>query len=399
MIMGGMTRRGFLGLGAGLGLAARAHAWTAGRGKVRGVVWLWMQGGMSQFHTWDPKPGRKGLPALKAIATSVPGIEVSEFLPVCASQARHLTIVRSLSHDEVHEESATLLMHTGRPTFGDFPPSIGTIFSFELGGESLPLPNYLALDAPDLPESPAFGEEHLPVHLAGVANPIPHLRRSVDAARDRERAALLLEQNADWSATRKQREASRHVAGAAKAEEIMNTPLLKAFNVAAEPEALRKEYGPGFGEKCLLARRLLEAGCPFVEIGLGGWNFPGLAAAALDRGLGTLVKDLAARKALSDTLVVCAAPFGHVPPTEPHVGRIGWPRGFSVVLAGGTLPGGIAHGGTGPDGTACDSPVSVEELFATVYSACGIDWEREYMTPDGRRRRYVARGQPVQPLF
>jgi hypothetical protein len=396
-----ITRRAFLGMGAGAGLASLAHSWP-GRRKVKGVLWLWMHGGMSQFHTWDPKPGRKGMPPLKPIASSVPGIEVTELLPVCATQMHHLTVVRTLSHGEVHEDAATLLLHTGvrPPIFGEASPSIGTILSYELGAKDFPLPSHIALDPPALPDSSPFGEEHLPWVLAGVASPIPNLRRSVDADRDRERGALLAAQNGDWAATRKQRPVEQQLAWAAKAEQVMNTTLLKAFDVGAEPEALRKEYGAGFGERCLLGRRLLEAGCPFVEIGLRGWTpVQKETVWALDRGLGTLVKDLAARGLLGDVLVVCAAPFGHSPPSQPQGKNVGWPRGFSVVLAGGMLPGGVAHGETGPDGTGSVPPVSVEEFLATILSACGIDWEREYRWVDLRRRKYVKSGQPVQELF
>jgi hypothetical protein len=405
-----VDRRSFLGLGAALGLAALPRTLLAAprRRKARGVVWLWMGGGMSPFLTWDPKPGAKGMPSLKAIDTVVAGVRFSELLPVCASQMAHLNVIRSLSHDEVHEEGATGIMHGGTGLahrFDDLPP-IGTILSHELGNPEHPLPGHLSMDGPPLTESEALGAEHLPVRLDGAIQPLPYLRRSVDAERDRGRSGLLAEQNADWTASRRQPGTERLLAASRAAERIMNTPLLKAFHTADEPEALRAEYGPGFGERCLVARRLVEAGCPFVEIGLPGWmpgpwlppSLRGLVT-GLDRGFGTLVKDLAAKRLLDGVLVVCATPFGHPPPAEgPPLGA-GWSRGFSVVLAGGMLAGGAVHGDTGPDGRDCKDPVTPGEFLATVLSACGLDWEKTYEDPPGRKRRYVQRGQPVQDLF
>ncbi len=357
---------------------------------------------MDQFLTWDPKPDRSWMPPFKAIESSVPGIQVTELLPLCAAQMHRLAVIRSLAHEEVHEAEATELMHTGlEPRRRLGAPPLGTILSFELSGKDPRVPGFLTLDLPPLPESTVFGEDHVPIPLLSVANPVPNLRRSVDAERDRERTALLHEQNGEWGGLRPQGAVRTIEASGRAAERIMNTPFVKAFHVAAEPETLRAEYGPGFGEKCLLARRLVEAGCPFVGIGLaGGSPRTGRSAVTdLDRGLGTLVKDLATRGILEDVLVVCAAPYGRRPPIEGPSRGAGWSRGFSVVLAGGMIPGGTVHGDTGRDGVDCRDPVTVGDFLATIYSACGLDWEKDYVSEERRSLRYVPRGQPVQDLF
>ena len=406
--MNAIGRRTFLGAGLAATVLARTlAALQAAPRRVKGVIWLWMGGGMSQWETWDPKPGTKVGGALKAIDTAVPGIQLSEFLPVCASQMKHLSIIRTMAHREGDSERATHLMHTGVAPGGEEIPSIGTIVSFELAKPGFPLPSHVAIDPPVLPQSAVLGEDHQPFRVNNSPwNPIPNLRRNVDSQRDRERAVLVLEQNKEWGALRQQPEVRRLETGFARSEAVMNTPLLKAFNWPEEPEALRKDYGGRFGENCLLARRLVQAGCAFVEIGMGGWNqrsdFPGALKRMipdLDRGLGTLVKDLSGKDLLRDVVVVCATEFGKTPDLNGGAGRDRWARGFSVVLAGGALAGGRVHGSTGAEGRECAPPVSPQDFLATVYKACGIDPDKEYPIEEGRTMKYAQGGKPVAELF
>src|SRR5262245_9302865 len=410
---GGMSmldRRSFLKIAAGAAIAGRVRpllAGSCGFRKVKGVIWLWMDGGLCPGHTWDPKPDSPSGCRVKAIATAAPGIQVSELLPVCASQMNHLAIIRSLTHGFGHDEMATLLMHVGHMPgqTTDLAP-IGTLLAQELGAKDFPLPKYVSIGGPSVPERPQFGEDSLPFLVNGnnLSNPIPNLRRNVDSARDRSRAELLLDQNREWDARRKQREIERLESAYVRSEAIMNTPLLKAFNILEEPALLRAEYGEGFGQHCLVARRLVQAGCPFVEIGLEGWGRKSCRSESffqrvksLDQGLGTLVKDLAQKEMLEDTPVLWAAPFGK-PPAQDQADdhRL---RAFSVVLAGGFLQGGIVYGDTGPEGKDCRSPVSVRDFFATVYCASGVNWDKEYRTEMLLKRTYASGGWPVEDLF
>jgi hypothetical protein len=319
---------------------------------------------------------------------------------------KHLSIIRTVFHREGDLERAAQLVHTGVAPEGGEVPTIGTIISSELGKPGFPLPSNIAIDLPVLTSPPTFGEDHTPFHLNNRFNPIPNIRRCVDANRDRARVSLVQEQNKEWTALRQQREARRAEAAFSRSEAIMNTPLLNAFLWQEEPELLRKEYGGAFGENCLLARRLIQAGCAFVEVGLGGWHprtdFVGnmkRVVPELDRGLGTLVKDLVDKELLSEVVVVCATEFGKSPDVNGDERRIPWPRGYSVVLAGGVLAGGRIHGSTGPDGKVCDQPVSVPDLLATIYRACGLDPDKEYTIEEGRRMKYGQGGKPVANLF
>ena len=171
-----------------------------------------------------------------------------------------------------------------------------------------------------------------------------------------------------------------HQAAARRARDIVDSPLLNAFALSQEPDALRKEYGPGFGQRCLLSRRLVAAGCPFVEIGLPGWNasedyFSEVRrlSGELDAGMGSLLADLRRTGLIDQTLVVCAGPHGRSPTLRDGKSRDAQARGWSVALAGGPIQGGRVYGDTGPEGSDCTNPVGANVLFGTIYAACGIN--------------------------
>jgi len=366
-----MRRRAFLRLGLGAVAWPAALAAQESARRTRSVIWLWMGGGPGQADTWDPKPG-----GAKAIATAVPGVRVSEHLPKCALQMERLVLIRSMTVETADPDRATEMMHTGRlpyprPAFA----SLGTILANESGKKGFPLPKHVLLDGPDVPTVRTFAAEDLPHH---VRDPERWMPLSED------RAKLLADLNAG---------APRPSA----ADALLASPLLKAFDLRGEAEALRKDYGGAFGRKCLLARRLVEAGCPFVEAGLNGWEDDARTKALcgeLDPALATLVSDLAERDLLKDTVVVCCGPFGRS--RDPKRGP--WTRGFSAVLAGGPIQGGRVYGDTGPEGKDCAKPVSPALFHATIYKACGID--RGKYVADGHTWTYVKDWpKPIAELF
>jgi hypothetical protein len=413
----GFSRRHFLrfSLGAGAGLAAaslphsvlaqQTTAKQAGKG-AKAVIMFWMGGGPTQYETFDPKPGQKNGGTLGAIDTAVPGIKLGALMPVLASQMKNFSIIRSMATHEGAHERGTSLMHIGMtPIQGLDIPSTGTVISYEKGDKKFPLPHFVAIDPPLIPQSAVFGEDYLPFRLGDSNNPIPNIRRNVGVDRDKERAALLLEQAKEWDAKRQQSEIKKVEAAYVKSEDVMNTPLLKAFNYNEEPAELRSQYGGRLGINALMARRLVEAGCSFVEIGFGGWDMHADVAGGcknrvpeVDKAMGTLIKDLAAKDLLKDTLVMWMGEFGRTPDINGGQGRDHWANGFSVAMAGGGIQGGRVHGDTGPNGAGCNKPVNIRDFFATIYKACGIDYEKKYDT-EGRKIKYATNAKPVMDLF
>ena len=420
----GFSRRSFLrfSLGAGAGVAAaslphsvlaqQTAAKAAGKG-ARAVIMLWMGGGPTHIDTWDPKPGQKNGGEFKAIQTTAPGVQFSEHMVECAKAAKHMSVIRSMSTGEGAHERGTSLMHLGiQPVQGLEVPPTGTVISYEKGRKDFPLPHFIAIDPPLIPQATTFGDDYMPFRLNNADNPIPNIRSLVDRNRDKERAALLLEQNKDWDSKRQQKEVTKVEAGYVKSEDVMNTPLLKAFNYNEEPQALRSRYGDRFGINCLLARRLVEAGCSFIEIGMGGWDMHNdvfnsckRMLPTLDKGMGTLIQDLAEKDLLKETMVMWAGEFGRTPDINAGQGRDHWANGFSVVLAGGGLAGGRVYGDTGMNGHSVSKPVPVHNLFATIYRACAIDPEKRYET-EGRKIKYASvngnlssQTKPLMELF
>lgn len=347
-----MRRRDFLRLAAAWPAALSAQEPAR---RATAVIWLWMGGGMRAEDTWDPDVN--GPPA---IPTAVPGVEISSLLPRCAARMTRLAIVRTMAVESRHPALAAEELRTGWVPYPrvSFAP-IGTILAWKSGKTGFR--KYVALDVPGIPSLPAFAEEDRPFHVKDVERPL-----SWTPAKAPE-PGLLDDLNAAW--------ARRHPG--AQAPRTIRLPV-EAFDVAGEPAALRGDYGPGFGRRCLVARRLVEAGCPFVEVGLNGWGGGDRAklCAELDAGMSTLVQDLEQRGRLMDTVVVCAG--------EPS------PKGtWSAVLGGGPIRGGVVFGGR---------PVFPPLFLSTIYRACGIPQGRYHS--DGHTWSYVKRWPtPIAELF
>lgn len=370
-------------------------------------ILLWMPGAPSQLDTWDPKPGRKTGGEFKAIETASRGMKISEHLPRIAAQGDKFSILRTIRTDEAAHERGTHLLHTGYDPIAGLPfAPLGTVVAHEVSKNDFPLPTFVAFQPAPIPLSPIFGERHLPFTIQNAADPIPNIRALVEAERARRRAELLEGQDESFREGRQGAEIDRTKEASQKAQDLMTTPLLRAFDLSQEPEKTRKAYGGDFGQKCLLARRLIEAGVPSVEVGLGGWdthadNFRLVKnlSASLDAGFGTLLQDLADRRLLEETVVVWAGEFGRTPEINPQSGRDHWTRGFSVVVAGGPLQGGRVIGATDKDGMDIASrPVEVEDLFATLYHALGIDPNKQYVL-SSRKVRYSDSGQIIKELL
>jgi RNA polymerase sigma factor (sigma-70 family) len=368
---------------------AKAEPASQGDGKPGprySVILLWMPGGPSQFETFDLKPDNANGGPFKEIDTSAKGVKISEHLPRLAKQAKHLAILRGMTHREGDHIRATYLMRTGREVGGDHEyPTLGSVLAKELGEGRGDLPGYVSL----VPWTPFGPKGHAPGFLGAKYAPLEvgATRFGGRPPQSNERLRLPPEEAFEALAEGKGKQLREAVA--------------KAFDLGEEKEAVRDAYGrTAFGQGCLLARRLVERGVPVVEVTRPGWDlhtdsFPALErlSGELDRGWGALLQDLHDRKKLDTTLIVWMGEFGRTPRINVQQGRDHFPHCFTAVLAGAKVKGGQAIGKTSDDGiNILERPVTPAELHATIYRAVGIDPARENRTPGGENVPLVEKG-------
>lgn len=412
------TRRDFLQVGfgglIGLILAGRMDPLLlaqAKRKRAKACVLLWMAGGPSQLDTFDPKPGKETGGPFKDIETAVPGIRISEHLSSVAQQMRHLAIIRSMTTKEGNHDRATYLVHTGYPPQVTVPyPSLGAIVSFERGNEAFDLPNFVSIGGPSV-EAGYLGHKYNPFVIKDPAKPPENLSPSggSDVRRLNARLDLLADVDREFANSLGASQSKAHQEVYTKASRMMRSSLLNVFDISQEKESVQKTYGATpFGQGCLLARRLVEAGVPFVEVTLPGWdthrdNFDGQKRlmGQLDPAFAALIKDLNERRLLEETLVVWMGEFGRTPRINGNGGRDHYPKAWTVVLAGGGVQGGKVIGSTDELGVEIkDRPVKISDLFASIAHTFGIDYGKSIMTPLGRPITLVDKeGQLIEELF
>jgi len=391
----------------------------------KSIIVLWMSGGPSHMDTWDLKPGTDTGGEFKAIKTSVPGVEICEHLPTVAKQMQNLSVIRSLVTNEGSHERGRVLMHTARqPSVVVNYPSLGAVASQQLTSKDLALPGFISIGRPS--DGPGFlGMNYAPFTVQNPGQPPTNIRTpgGIDEQRIRRRQQLFyaVEDNFTVSLT-------PHLSGEGRKKNpnaaMAHTDIYgKAFNLVAdrngkkvfdltnENAALLREYGAtgNFGRGCLLARKLVEAGVTCVEVDLGGWDnhaniFPTLSKnllPQLDKGMGTLVKDLVDRGRWENTVLVWMGEFGRTPRINQNAGRDHWARCWSVVVGGGALKGGRVYGSTSKDGLeVASSPCSVGDLFATLYKAMGIDPALQIRDAIGRPHNISGEnGKPINALL
>jgi hypothetical protein len=414
------SRREFLRLSAatlGLsfavpGLELRA-ANARGAERKKSFLTIWLAGGPSQLETWDPHPGTTiggGDDGVKAIATTIPGVQIADLYPQTATQLHHVSVIRSLVSKEGDHERGAYMLHTGyRPEPTLVHPSIGAIAAHELPDDTIEIPQFVSLGNSPFPPRGGFLGDKLDAYR--VFNPGQsgqNLRPNVDADRQRQRLKNLDVVSKSFRRGRSARvDQTLHQHTVDAALRMMTSEQLKAFQVADEPAAIRDAYGrEAFGTGCLVARRLLEVGVRSIEVSLNGFDSHARnmeahqnRAKELDPALATLFKELAERDLLQSTVVLVIGEFGRTPKINGLLGRDHWPTGFSCLIGGGGLRGGAVIGATDPVGEKPqpEDPVEVANLYATVLHTLGIDYAKEVITPIGRPMKYCA-GTPIERL-
>jgi hypothetical protein len=399
-----LDRRAFLGT---LGVAATAFAADMTRLNVlaheevaddlkkqqKRVILLWLAGGASQLETWDPKPGTVTGGPFRSIPTSVPGIHISELMPKMAQRMKHTCIIRSLNTKDGDHGGASKLMMRGRR---DEPslryPDLGAVMARELGRPDSQVPDYVsfyfATEGRDFSGVTAgfLGARYAPMQLS--TSMIPENLRRLDGVNEmdhQQRADLrdLLSQH--FAQGRTSSTLDSHNEAYQRVRGLMGSE--KLFDVTQESPRMRDAYGPTqFGEQALVARRLVEAGVPFVRVGRAWWDSHGQnfethqeLAPELDHVMATLLDDLEQRGLLEHTLVITLAEFGRTPAINASLGRDHFATAWSATLSGCGIQGGSVYGKTDETGNrVVDGEVGAAQLFATIYRAVGIRHDKNY---------------------
>ena len=402
------------------GWIERLAAETASRSdRRRSCILLWMNGGPSQLDTFDMKPGHEHGGTFAEIGTAVPGIRICEHLPKMAAQLSELAIIRSMSTKEGDHARATQLAHTGYLPQGPLRfPTLGSLVAKELGELSAALPNFVSIApfralAPAAYASGFLGPQYAPLIVGETAlgqQPedgdetyglqVSDLDAGVSSDRLGTRLQFVERLNERFLENRPGTPGTGHATAYGRAAVLMQSAAGQAFDLEQEPAALRAAYGLNrFGQGCLLARRLVERGVPFVEVTLGGGNDNGLGwdthadnfdgvrnlCQRLDPAWSTLLEDLSSRGLLESTTVAWMGEFGRTPKINDNGGRDHFPQAWTTVLAGGGIRGGEVVGRTSDDGTTVEErPVSVPDFLATLCRALGIDPEHSNESGIGR---------------
>jgi hypothetical protein len=405
----GMTRRdllktGFLGAAAlGLPESVRLMAQPAPLAAMaKSVIQIWMWGGPCHLDTFDPKPGA-GYdycgPLDKPIATNVDGIQIGEKLPLLAKQADKYSIIRSMTHSSNAHETASYMVQTGREPDRLVYPSAGAVVSlfkgYDHGYDGL-VPPYVVLTEPQgrFSEAGFLGQNYKPFSTGGDPNRNPFavegiVLKGVSDQRQASRRELLLSLDSLGRAMPSNPSFAQFDKCGEEAYELMFGEAKKLFDLSQEKDEVRERYGRNtFGQSCLMARRLVETGVPYITINYKGWDthkrhfeIMNQKLPEMDQGMASLLGDLSDRGLLDSTIVWWGGEFGRGPKVQWESpwngGRSHFGSCFSTVVAGGGFKGGHVLGASDDKGMeVADRPVSPQEMIASMYELLGID-------PDG----------------
>ena len=413
----GMNRRHFIShMSGSAAMAASAvsmgSAITANADQLRknrkSAILLWMGGGPSTIDLWDLKPGAPTGGEFRPIATTG-NAQICEHLPMVAKQMHNLSVVRSMSTREADHNRGRYYMHTGFvPNPNIEHPSYGSVISHELMNQrpELQIPPFVSVGGAS--SGPGFlGMAWSPFSVSSDGR-VRNLDMKLDDQRLQQRLAALQMIESGFATKTRDTPASEHAKVLDKTVSLMTSDQMEAFKVDKEPDSVKERYGTDrFGQGCLLARRLVEAGVPFVEVDLGGWdNHNGIfntlkdqRLPVLDRAMSALVEDLEQRGMLEDTVIMWMGEFGRTPRINQDGGRDHFARAWSCVVGGGGLNGGLAVGQTNDDGTAVDTePYSSEDLMTTVCHGLGISTDKSFTSKNGRPMKIAGGGKLINEL-
>ena len=399
-----VSRRAFLGGAAAVGGAAAADmtgldilsnpalAAELKKGQKR-VILLWLAGGASQLETWDPKPGASTGGPFRAIKTDVPGTMISELMPEMAKRMKTTCVVRGLNTRNGDHGSAAKLMMRGRRDEASLRyPDLGAVVAREMSRVESKVPDYVTFYTQTEGRSMAPGDSGFlgarfgPMEL--TTNNTPEFIRRLDSITDldhaergdlRELMGRQFARGRQSDTMNSQNEAYQRVRGIMASE--------KLFDISQEPQKVRDKYGSTqFGQQCLIARRLVEAGVPFARVARAWWDSHGQnfethqeMVPELDHVMATLIDDLNERGLADDVMILTLAEFGRTPSINASLGRDHFASAWSMTMTGAGAVGGAVYGKTDAKGqTVTAEEVNAAKLFATIYSALGINPQKNY---------------------
>jgi len=377
---------------------------------TKSVILLWMGGGPSTIDLWDLKPDTPTGGPFKPISTSADGIQICEHLPLLSKQMHHMSIVRSMSTREADHTRGRYYMHTGFvPNPSIEHPSYGSVVSHELSKfvPELEIPAFVSVGGSSI--GPGFlGMTYAPFVVDSNGN-IRDLNGSIDQNRVMERLQMLEAIEDNFISQKRGNIAIEHKKVVDKTVKLMTSQQMDAFKVSKEPQEIRDKYGnTGFGRGCLMARRLVETGVPFIEVDLGGWDnhsdiFPTLQnqkLPELDKSMSALIDDLNNRGLLDTTAIVWMGEFGRTPNINGNSGRDHWARCWSAVVGGAGFKRGVVVGETSQDGKEVVSEsYSSEDLMASILKSVGISLETTFTSKNGRPMKIANSGRVIKELF
>lgn len=407
------TARQLLGVSFLPLMATQAQgASSRSKGTAKQVIYLFMDGAMSQLDTFDPKPGSEVQGETKTIDTNVAGVKFGQNLPELAKMMDQLVLIRSLSTQTGDHDGGKYLMRTGYKAIASTRhPSLGPWIQKLAGKGNEILPGSVVIGGGSgHPAAGYLGAQYAPVPISDARRGVENSKPPKYLTAERFDNRMRLTERFDRAFENKYRTAQ--VSGYAdlyrEAISLMRSDELAVFDVNQEPEKVRKAYGEdGFGLGCLLARRLVEHGVRFVEVNLGGWDmhtnlFSSMAGRAqvLDKAVATLLADLKSKGLLNQTLVVVGTEFGRTPTINQNAGRDHHPGAYTCVLAGGGVIGGTVYGETDKEARTVEKdPVSVQDFNSTIAYALGLDPSEEIYSPDQRPFTLGHDGEPLMQLF
>lgn len=389
---------------------------------AKGLIVLWLEGAPSQLETFDPHPGTEIAAGSLARKTNVPGIMLGDGFEQTAEQMDSISLLRALTSKEGDHARAIYNIKTGyRPDTTLVHPSIGSVVCHQLpsaAGEIVDIPRHISILPNDFPGRGGYlGDRFDAFQIGDPRQPVPDVVAGVESSRQRQRLADLSFVDQQFLQRRKNNSAVAQSLGNYNLDaalKMMSSEQLAAFDVSAEPQPTRDEFGDTpFGRGCLAAVRLIATGVRCVEVTLGGWdshvNNHALQAgriSILDPAFAALIRELKRRDLLDSTLVLCGGEFGRTPWLNSLEGRDHWPQGFSMAIAGGGVAGGRVIGETSPEprkdlkdrtGELKNSH-PIQDIHATVLQALGIDGLQELATPIGRPMK-ICEGTAIAELF